>query len=241
MDLERIADVPQPVDEQAVQEEILAWLNDTPTPWHREPWRITSIAAADWAMRTVAEVRAREAQCQAESQAWLRAAQRVGHAAEWLEDQLRGWAIEQRTAKLKTQHLAHGTVATREAPARIEVVDEDAVIQWALTAAPTAVRMTAEFRKSEVGEAWRIAEVVVGYEAIHRETGEVETVWCADLGLDVAPFDAEVFTAAKQAMPDHSLTAIMEDRVLDANDGEVPGVRVEPAHVTATVRPMEVW
>jgi phage host-nuclease inhibitor protein Gam len=177
MDLERIADVTPAVDEPAVQAEIVEWLNGETRPPEHERWRIKTLGMADWAMRTVAEVRSRAGEYDEYVQQWTRARDRVARSAEWLEDRLAEWGIQQRTPKLKTVELGSGSIATRESKERIEVFDERAVIEWAQERAPQALRTTVRFNKSEVGDEWRIHEGAV----IDTATGEIVP------GVEVVP------------------------------------------------------
>jgi hypothetical protein len=240
MDIERLAAVPAAVDEDAVMAEMVEWLDggrqQTQRPgWAlRESWRITNVGQADWAMRKVGEVREREQEYDDQIKLWQEAKRRMAAAADWLEDRLAEWAIERRTDRIKSQQLAHGTVATSKHQPRIEVVDEAAVIEWARSDCPGAIRTVERFLKSEVGEAWRIGQVLVGWEATDKATGEIEKV---PVDVPVA-FDEDDLTDLQARMPGHSVHAVTELGVVDQDGYVVPGVVVEPERVTASIRPL---
>lgn len=239
MELDRIADLPAPVDEDAVMGEVLDWLNGTPPPAHREPWRIQTLGQADWAMRVVGEVHARVAEYDEQITAWQRAKNRMAATAAWLEDQLEAWGIERRTDRLKSHQLAHGVVATRRVPARIEVVDEAAAIEWAQVHAPQAVHTSTRLNKSEVGSAWQIVEVVSAYRVVDVEAGVVEMV-DVEGWVPVDSDEAGVRLARIVAdMPNRQVERIGEWAVMDENGDLVPGVEAVPEGVAATVRPLK--
>jgi len=238
MDLERLAEPPRPVDEDAVLAEIAAYLHDDlPSDQAREPWRITNIGEADWAMRVVAEARRRQQDYDDQIRLWQDAKRRMGGSADWLEDRLAEWALEVRTDRVKSQALAHGTVATRRSPPKIEVVAEDAVIEWAKSHAPQAVRIECRFLKSEVGDSWAIRDVVVGFRAIERVTGEVEEI---PLEPPIVDRDEAIdrLLAIQSRMTGYNVTSIVGSAVMDSGGGLVPGVEVVPEHIAATVRPL---
>lgn len=212
MELDRIADLPAPVDEEEVQAAILAWLNQ-PSPGmadNRPAWRIRSLAAADWAMDTVAEVDRRVNEYDDHIRELNRARNRVAQASVFLRSRLEEWAIEQRTAKLKTHVLGSGSVATRESPRRIEVTDGPTVLEWARVHAPEAIETTERFLKSQVPEgAWRMV-------------------------LRAVDSEGTVYERSSPLPPDSPLQAIGWV-VLGADGEEVPGVEVVPVRVTAKV------
>jgi hypothetical protein len=222
MDLERIADVTPAVDEPAVQAEIVEWLNGETRPPEHERWRIKTLGMADWAMRTVAEVRSRAGEYDEYVQQWTRARDRVARSAEWLEDRLAEWGIQQRTPKLKTVELGSGSIATRESKDRIDVIDEKLVQAWAAVMAPQALHHITKFNKSEVGDAWRIVLAGEGLRVIDPATGDV--TYCDPTD---APIDQTV-----------TIEVSARDVVVDREGHEVPGVEVVPGRVTATVKPV---
>lgn len=237
MDLERLAEPPRPVDEDAVLAEINWYLNDANPPEGREPWRITNIGQADWAMQVVAEARRRQQDYDDQIFLWQDAKKRMGASADWLEDRLAEWALEVRTDRVKSQALAHGTVATRRTPPKIDVVDEAAVTEWAKVHAPQAVHVETRFLKSEVGDAWRIGPVVVGFRAVDKATGEVEEI---PLAAPISDRDEwlDRLAAIRERMSGHDVTPIEELVVKDVDGGIVPGVEVVPESIGATVRPL---
>lgn len=235
MDLDRVAGVEPAVDESDVQAELERYLSGEAEPAGREPWRITTVGQADWALEQVAAAHRRRQGYQDEIDLWTAALKRLTAGAEWLEERLKEWAAAERTDKVKSFPLAHGTVATRKSNRAIDVVDEDAAIEWARSACPDAVKKVESFLKSNVGDAARIAEVIVAYEAVNTLTGDVERVPTPK----PAVFDAAKFERLRDRLgPDYTVQPIMDWAVLDQQDLPVPGLAVRPESVTATVTPL---
>lgn len=239
MDLEAIAGVTDPsIDEDAVGAEVTGWVEgrdvDSIAQGLREPWKITSLGAADWAIRRLAECQARAQEYRDEIALWQDAARRIESAGEWFEDRLKEWAVEQRSPQRKTFPLAHGTVSTRQSQPKIEVVDEPAAILWAKVAAPGAVKVTEAFRVSEVKGAADIVECVVAFAATNKSTGEMERI-----EVEPAPVDPERIAALVDKMGDgYVVEPIMALRVVDTNGKMVPGLAVRLGSVTASVTPL---
>lgn len=235
MDWDKIAAVTPPVDVDAVEAELTAYLDQVDPVVKREPWRITNLAQADWAMRRVAEAQAVIEQYKDQVTLWKAALSRVEDAAEWFDARLQEWAIEQRTPSRKSFPLAHGTVSTREAPARIEVLDADAAVDWARAACPDAVKVTTEFLVSKIGDAARIAPCVVEWVAVDKTSGEVDR----QAVTSIVVFTDEGLADLQERLGDGFVVeARTELRVLDKANAPVPGLGVKPSAVTASVKPL---
>lgn len=235
MDLDKVAGIEPAVDEAAVEAELARYLAGEPEPEGREPWRITTVGQADWAIEQVAAAHRRRQGYQDEIDLWGAALKRLTAAASWLEERLKEWAAANRTDKVKSFPLAHGTVATRASKRAIDVVDEGAAIGWAKTAAPDAVKVEESFLVSMVGDAARIVEVIVAYESIDKATGGIERVPTPK----PAVFDAAKFERLRARLGDgYEVRPVMDWAVLDTADNLVPGLAVRPERVTATVTPL---
>ncbi len=229
MELERIAAVEPPVDEAIVEQEVTDFVSGASIVAGRiGGWKISNVGQADWAMRKLADLTAYRQELDDQVSLWQAARDRVRMAGEWFEARLREWAIVERTPQRKTFPLAHGTVGTRESKARITVFDEQQAIAWAREHCPDAVKTTESFLISKVTEQHAsIQEVVVGWRVTDKATGEQNEY----VSLD----DNEINGAADSG---HVVQPILELRVLDAEDRQVPGLGVREAEVTATVTPL---
>lgn len=233
MDLEHLAGIEPAVDEDAIQDEVEHYLGGVEL--HREPWKITNIGQADWAMRRVAECRALAERYDGEVLLWQAARGRIDGAVDWFEDRLKEWAIAERTPSVKTLRTAHGTVATRESKPKIAVVDEEAAIVWAKTARPEAVKMTERFLVSEIGDAASIGAVAVAWVATNKQTGEVERIEIAQ-HKQWTPERSQII---QDTMGDGYVVDVeLQAAVIDVEGVEVPGLAVVDGKVTATVTPL---
>lgn len=233
MDLDKLAGVAPAVDEDAVEEELHMYLIGVRDD--REPWAITTVGQADWAMQLVADADRRTRQYQDEIDLWTDAKRRLSSGADWLRDRLEEWAVGLRTDKAKSFPLAHGTVATRKTKPAIDVIDEEALIAWAREHAPGSLHTVERCNKSELGDAAVITEVIVAYEAIDKTTGDVERVPVPKVSVfDEAKLDRlrERLGDNYQVNPEFALA------VLDPDGELVPGVEIRPERVTATVTPL---
>lgn len=230
--LERIAGVEAPVDEDVVLAEVEGYVRGWSVEAPR-PWRIETAGQADWAMRRLAETQAHRNEYQQEIVRWKSALEKMVRAGEWFEMRLKEWGIRQRTPSRKTLTTAHGTVATREQKARIEVIDEDEAVAWAAKACPDAVKTTQELLVSKIGDAARILEVIVAFEATMKDTGEMQR-----LPVEPVLFTDEAVAAVQERIgAGFHVKAITELQVW-SDDGPVPGLGVRPGQVTATVNPL---
>jgi len=234
MDLERVAGAVAPVDVEAVEAELARYLAGEDV---EKPWRIETVGQADWAMMHVADARDKARDYDDQIELWEEAKARMMRASEWLEDRLAEWAVQNRTERIKSQQLAHGTVRTARHKAKPTVVDEDAVIEWAERICPRAVKVTKRFLISEIDAEWRIGEVAVGFRAIHKATGEVEEVPTAH---PTAEWSDQWSRVKARLGEDWSVSVITEAAVLDVHNEIVPGVTITPERVTATVTPLGV-
>lgn len=234
MDLERIAGVEPPVDEDAVHEEVAAYVGGVEL--HREPWKITSLGQADWAMRRFAEARALAQTYQDEIDLWTVPLKKIRAAAGWFEDRLKEWAIEQRTPSLKTIRTAHGTIPTRQSQPKITVVDEAEAIGWGWRVAPDTIKQTEKFLVSAIGDRASIVECVVAYESVDKTTGEVERIPVMGSPVPLVP---AMLDQLRERMGDgYTVDAVTEPFVVDVEGMIVPGLTVTPGDVTATVTPL---
>lgn len=272
MDWNAVAGVEPPVDEDAVEAELVAYVAGAVEPV-REPWSITTPGQADWAMRRLADAREQERGMRDEVTLWQAAAARLSTAGNWFEDRLKEWALAHRTKERKTFPLAHGSIGTTERKAAIEVVDEDAAIEWAKNTPITvvcpecngaqpddegkvycarcdndgtvsvplaslgAVKVSEDFRISAAKDYVRIGELVVGWLAIDKSSGEQQRIV-----LDVyRPFVQAELDQVQTTLGDgYVVQAETLDAVVDAAGVPVPGLGVKPGSVTASVRPLGV-
>lgn len=129
--IDQVAGAPDRDDEgEIVLEDVIAETFDP----SREAWKIEHLGQADWAMARLADIQARARHYDDQIMLWEAAKKRIERGMDWLQARLAEWGIAQRAAapKVKTFPLAHGTVATRGGKPKIVVIDEDAVIDWAL-------------------------------------------------------------------------------------------------------------
>lgn len=233
MDLEKIAGVEPPVDEQAVMEEVEAYVEGV--DMQRKPWRIDTLGQADWAMRRLAEARDFAQRYEDEVALWTAALKKIGRVGSWFEDRLKEWAVAERTKDRKTFAVAHGTVATRESKPRIVVEDEKAAVEWALTYAPAAVKVERSLLVSQLGDAATIGRVAIGWTATNKATGETQRI-PATGGHVTTSLDV-----VRQRMGDDWQVDIdTHPAVVDKEGRPVPGLVVAEGRVTATVTPLGV-
>jgi phage host-nuclease inhibitor protein Gam len=111
---------------------------------HADPWEITDLGAAEWAMRHVAECDTELAQLETMRAEWVDqierwfgdASQPVRSRRAFFDAHLQAWAIDERErsgGKTKSIDLPSGRVSTREQKPRVVVFDEPAVVEWAET------------------------------------------------------------------------------------------------------------
>lgn len=224
------------VDESVIDVELSAHVAGEDLPVH-EPWRIRTLAEADWCIQRVAESQELVQRYQHEVELWSHARQRAERAADWFELRLKEWGVEQRTStpSRKSVQLAHGVVQTRSAGERVEVVDEQLALAWARTACPDAVRVSERFLVSEVDKCVQVVDVIVEWRATDKSTGECEF----QPEADTVVFSAHAVAAVQERLGSGFVVeARTERRVVDALHESVPGLGVRPEHVTATVRPL---
>jgi len=115
---------------------------------------------ADWQIRRLARLRRLMAEnaaaAHAEIQkirAWLEEENRkLEQKAAWIEEALTGYhqALLEQDASRKTVSLPAGTLKARKHPDRVDVVDADTFVAWALAERPTLVRTKHEPAKTEI-------------------------------------------------------------------------------------------
>lgn len=244
MELERLAAIPPAVDEQRVEDELREYMGDQPANPARQPWRITSLGAADWAIRMLGDARAQVQRYDDEIELWKRARARVDNVAGWFEERLKEWAVAERTDRVKSFPLAHGTISTRESKPRAIVVDEAAAIAWARQHAPEALKVETSFLISQAGV--QVAELVVGFTSTDKSSGEVETLTVAPVVPHEAKLtelrerlgDGFVVEPILELFPVATVEVVAEPGVARAKTRIVPGLAVKPGDVSATVKPL---
>lgn len=267
MDWNAVAGVAPPVDEAAVEFELVEYVAGRDLPATVTEWTISTPGQADWAMTRLADAREYQQQMQDQATLWQEATARVRSAGAWFEAKLQDWALLNRTKDRKSFPLAHGTIGTTERKPSIEVSDEDAAIEWAKnTVVPVpcpdcegagdafecercggsrsiftpiaslgAVKYSEEFRISVAKDHLHIGELVIAWLSRDKTTGEAErinvdppTVFVQDELDRVQVIVGDSYVVEAEVVP----------AVLDARDQLVPGMRVKPGSVTATVRPL---
>lgn len=239
MDWDALAGVEAPVDEELVEQELRAYMGVEPYPAGREPWAITNLGQADWAMRKVGEAAARVREYTDQMDLWRAARDRLGATTEWFERKLEDWARGQREASgAKSFALAHGTVTTREAKRRIVVEDEAATIAWAKAAKiPEAVATKESLRLSYVTDGYAAIEMlVVGFAATDTDTGEVERI-----EVEASRLDPDRLERLRERIgKGYVVEPILEAAVVDSDGVPVPGLGIKPGEVSAKVNPLGV-
>jgi phage host-nuclease inhibitor protein Gam len=136
------AETMEPAKPLGATPEIEAYQDDSNEEVYGLAWRVTDLAAADWALRRVAEceAEAEEIRRQAEEAiAQIEARKRdltekAMRGAAYFRFQLTRFAEEQRDALLKgskkSRDLIHGRIAFRSSPERLKVSDPEALSAW---------------------------------------------------------------------------------------------------------------
>lgn len=239
MDMDKLAGVATPVDEDAVNEEVMAYVTDT--PWRRPAWRIENLGAADWAMRKLAEIRSAALEYNDLVERWKAARQRVAAAGEWFEGRLEEWAIRERRAneQRKTFPMAHGIVSTRDAKPRIVVTDETAACVWAEQVAPGLVETSTKFYVSRLKDEAKVTDVIVAWTSTNTKTGEVETIPVAKrCGVGHDQMAAALDMMRDRLGDDYNVEPVTELGVVDKDHELVPGLGVDPGGLSATSKPL---
>ena len=108
----------------------------------RRPWRIETTEQAEWAMRKLAQMRARIAEVDrlakywaAEIAQWADQERKApSRTAAFFEGVLKDYGRRKREAeKMATVRLPSGSVASRKGGGRVAISDEIAVMKWAKT------------------------------------------------------------------------------------------------------------
>lgn len=216
-------------------------------------WRIRSAEEAEWAMRHLAAADAnlellksqRDAYV-AKITAWHLAAMREpNRSAAFFRAHLEAWGVEQRELhpKVATIPLPSGAIATTTHKPAVQVLDDEAVAEWAEATLPAMradelVKLTTKVYIGELRKEVAITDMPTGRHWVSLSCGcsmstdEVED--CAALvGLEL---DCD-------ANPEHGTQVVqscepeLEPAAIDADGGRVPGTIVEPQHVTAKAKP----
>lgn len=229
------------VDEAVVDAEVEAYIEGHAPA--REPWAIRTMDEADWCLVRVAKVRALLAEYDDTIALWKNARARMERAAEWHEARLKEWAIDRRAPGMTSVTLGHGTIRTTKRGPAVEIVDEDAAIEWARVAAPEAIRTTESLLVTKLKDVVRIDDVVTGWRVIDRETGEtIEYMTPAEMAeiADGQIVSVEVpgrRVSIVNTDGEHVATADAElaPGVVDAAGVLVPGLSVRPAKISASI------
>ena len=127
-------------------------INEEPS---REPFIVDNDDKADWAMRKLASIRRKQNQNKAifdkEVQRVTEWLQKVNTAlekdAEWFEANLKPYALQERAEGRKSVVLPHGTIKTIAGRPKIEITDEQALIDWGLASCGDIIRVKTEIDK----------------------------------------------------------------------------------------------
>ena len=113
------------------------------------PWVIDGINSAEWAMRKLALAEKDKREIDEAAQEWHRQIDEwrkkelavPERRIEFFSGHLERWALAEREANpdRKSWNLPSGSVKTRHSAAKVVVVDQTAVLEWARTAAPEVV------------------------------------------------------------------------------------------------------
>lgn len=236
MDIEQVVGIVPVVDEQAVAQELEAWVNNGHVDPQREPWAIGSLRQADWVMQKLGEAQQIARQYDDEVSLWGKLARNARLAGVWFEDRLKEWAVAQRAeTSRKTFPVAHGNVSTSLFQPSIVVEDEAAALLWASENCSDAVKVERSFliSKAKASGAVRIAQCVSAFKAVDKTTGEVQRIEVATVLLD-----EDQLESLRVKMDGFVVEPEIELRVVDAAGHFVPGLAVKPGHVTASVGPV---
>lgn len=146
-----ITDVMTPDEIELIDRDMQHFANPDNVPAPREPWKITDIGSADWAMRRLAAALSAQAEFEAQAHEWEILARQFNSQIDYFAERLETWGIEQRAVtSLKTIKLPAGSISTRENPAKFVVTDSDALLEWARVNAPDAVKVVESVLKSKL-------------------------------------------------------------------------------------------
>lgn len=180
-----------------------------------ESWQVDDLASAEWAMRKVAKATKEIADIDAAAQQWHqeiddwrdKVAKRPNQTIEFFSEHLARYARKAREADEdnKTLVLPSGEVRTRSSKEKIIVADKTAVLEWARTAAPEAIKITESLLVSELAHhvAIRHAEGADGQPIlVERSSGEIVaglSLAPASLSVTVVPTSTRSGSADKEA------------------------------------------
>jgi hypothetical protein len=234
-DYDSLAAPPDP-DVETIEAELAAHLNGADTGYV-----IETPGVANWCLHQLSEIAELRRTYVDELDLWAASIERLDKMAGWLETRLRGWGIESRTRTHKSFMLPAGRVATRDVKPGLEIVDHASVVDWAAAQHPELVHttVTKQVLVSELVDAVKIADLPARVVRRNTETGEVFEL--TDAQDDVPNWSDKELAAfvahAKDGFMDPWTVVIeTEPVVLDAATGApVPGVRVRPGRISATV------
>lgn len=239
MDIEKLAGLEPDVDVEAVEAEM--WEYATQAPVTRdEPWRITTLGAANWAMRKVKDLQRAADDYRLQALRLSDAADRIARAATFFIERLEEWGIGSRTDAVKSFATTHGVVSTTAHKAKAVVDDEDALIAWLDLVAESepamadCVETKRRVRLTEWRRAVTLGELVVEWQAIAKTTGETQVV-----PVEPIRFTPERLAKVQAKMGDGFTVQPVTVPAVFYKDADtpVPGSGVQDAYVTASVKP----
>lgn len=242
-ELERIAGVEPVVDEDAVMDEVMAVVDGRPDrPLPEVAWSITTERAAEWAMRKLSDLSAAIDRYDLQIDRLKAERDRLAKALGWFDGHLQAWAISERTDAVKSIVVPSGRIATTKHKARIEVVDEQEVLDWISDRAivhpelSDALKVELSVRLTELRKLLTIDDAVVGYVPVSPD-GEPS----GHVSLPPARHREGVIAAALRDLPD-GWNVVRVETVRAAFFGDsirpVPGTVVRDENVTAKVTPL---
>ena len=124
----------------------------------REAFIVNDDSKADWAIRKLAQVRRKQAENKALAEAenkrvteWLQTVNTsLESDATYFELCLRPYALLQRSEGRKTVTLPHGTIKTTAGRPKVEILDEQALIDWGLASCGDIIRVKTEIDKKNL-------------------------------------------------------------------------------------------
>jgi len=215
-------------------------------------WQIQDRQGAEWAMRHLAYYTDKAAQVKADADEWRAQAttweqdqlRQLAHHQQFFQGHLERWGLTQREAgEGATVALPSGKVATRQAPARLEISDPDAVLDWCegldLDAYHLAVKLTPQL--AGVQKLATIVEVPTAAEVVLTCCGTVQLLVGQDLTGSVpellSVWDGPCGECGHVDAGVAQVTVVQSRWEARYDGAAIPGTRVIPPTVTASTKP----
>lgn len=204
-------------------------------------WRIDGTNTAAWAMAKLAEADAELAGIAQQADEfhnrideWTeQQAKRPVRTREFFAGHLERYALWLREQSgVKTLNLPNGKVATRETAYRAVIEDADALLAWAEANDPDMIEVTKKVPVAKMRQ--RVTLVEVPTAVVMAQCGCIVDVE-ADQWQLAASYQVGTGMICAQCGQEALVGRWLDTTVLVA--GDVPGVAVEPASVSATVKP----